>query len=152
MLPPAKVDLDRIPPLDGCMCTRRVQHTGSLTWAHSPLGLLERMALTRPLAPCPRTSGPGTLSRPCPFYFYNQSSELKVEPLLVISRLLPPGRTKSYFYKPCLQFRVSDLLSSQRTGIPKDGVLGCQTGPLKATVTVPVPGTRNLEQGNSFEQ
>ena len=47
---------------------------------------------------------------------------------------------------------MSDLLSSQRTGIPKDGVLGCQTGPLTATVTVPVPGTRNLEQGNSFEQ
>lgn len=152
MLPPAKVDLDQIPPLDGCTCTRRVQHTGSLTWAHSPLGLLERMALTHPSAPGPRPSGLGTLSRPWSLSstFTTKLLSSKSGLFLLYPGFFHPGDLRA-IYKVCLQFRVSDLPSSQRTGIPKDGVLGSQTGPLTATVTERETWNKVTVLNNSFQ-
>lgn len=108
------------------------------------------MALTHPR---PKDIGTGNLEQTVvtiPSTFTTKLLSSKGGHFLLHPGFFHPGDLRT-IYKACLQFRVSDVLSSQRTGIPKDGVLGCQNGPLTATVTELETWNKVTVLNNSFQ-
>lgn len=153
MLPPAKVDLDQILP-SGWMHVHnegpahRESHLGSFS-----TGFARKNGPDPPPCPRPKAIGTGNLGQTVVTVSSTFTTKLlssKSGLFLLYPGFFHPGDLRA-IYKVCLQFRVSDLPSSQRTGIPKDGVLGCQTGPLTATVTELETGNKVTVLNNSFQ-